>query len=715
MAEEIKTILTADSSQFATEFAKAAAIAQKYAADREAQGTRALASARAEVEALRLEASGHGAAASALREKMQLTEQVRQLAVKSGITEENAARILQRQLDLRKQIATAAQAQVIADQRAARISAPGRNGLSLPELALTSANLQSIEKGTARAKELHRQLERAGQGGRNGAMGFLAFSQAVEDSKYGIRGVLNNIPQMILGFGGSMGLAGALSLAAVAGVALYPVLKKLYGSFENESVQKAADAFDAVFSKGIRAAEAIRENANVTRDLAEYAALYNQALDARLGISNALTEQNNEQLAADREARTLANDILTARLKLAEARGQSTAPIQREQSTAEIAGLQDDLKNREAELRRLQAENARLGEIRANITAEKSAKEKSDLETLVNLTRDLAGAKANLAQTKTRVDDLLPPNLGGIEKITPTIALTTLSKVPELRQLVEQYRRQKTAVDEAEKSLEAIKKTTQAVTEADIQALTQADAAIKTIDTRTNKTYQEVQALKDLVKQRQLLQELDSQTAAANQWAAWQEALKKSSEAAAAADRRAREGGQNVVDLAKPEASQKQAAAALAVEMTALRLQASGRTAVANALRKEFQLRSDAHQLAEQANLSEAQALSLLREKARLQKEISDRENNRENRRIRGRIYLKTSAEERPGGFPGLGRFPGLGGFPGLGLQNYELNRRANQRASRPLRPTDEAAKTLLKSVSIQEEMLKIWQKIGVV
>jgi hypothetical protein len=47
-------------------------------------------------------------------------------------------------------------------------------------------------------------------------MGILEVSRAIEDAQYGIRGVLNNIPGIIQSFGGSMGLAGVVSIAAVA-------------------------------------------------------------------------------------------------------------------------------------------------------------------------------------------------------------------------------------------------------------------------------------------------------------------------------------------------------------------------------------------------------------------------------------------------------------------------------------------------------------------
>lgn len=54
------------------------------------------------------------------------------------------------------------------------------------------------------------------KGTRNAALGFLELSRAVEDAQYGFRSIVNNIPQMVMLFGGSAGIAGAISIASVA-------------------------------------------------------------------------------------------------------------------------------------------------------------------------------------------------------------------------------------------------------------------------------------------------------------------------------------------------------------------------------------------------------------------------------------------------------------------------------------------------------------------
>ena len=62
---------------------------------------------------------------------------------------------------------------------------------------------------------------------RHGGLAFLELSRAIEDAQYGIRGVLNNIPQMILLMGGTGGLAGVISIAAVGLSTLYTQFTKV--------------------------------------------------------------------------------------------------------------------------------------------------------------------------------------------------------------------------------------------------------------------------------------------------------------------------------------------------------------------------------------------------------------------------------------------------------------------------------------------------------
>lgn len=73
---------------------------------------------------------------------------------------------------------------------------------------------------------------------RDNSTALLLFSQGLEDAQYGIRGVLNNIPGLVLSLGGTAGLAGAISIAAVG-------LSQLEGLFTTTS-KKAEDMTETI-------------------------------------------------------------------------------------------------------------------------------------------------------------------------------------------------------------------------------------------------------------------------------------------------------------------------------------------------------------------------------------------------------------------------------------------------------------------------------------
>jgi hypothetical protein len=82
------------------------------------------------------------------------------------------------------------------------------------------------------------------QGMRNAGLSVLAFSQAIEDAQYGIRGVMNNIPQLVLALGGGPGLAGVASLATVAISQLIQHWDDLTKLWDQNATQNEAQHFE---------------------------------------------------------------------------------------------------------------------------------------------------------------------------------------------------------------------------------------------------------------------------------------------------------------------------------------------------------------------------------------------------------------------------------------------------------------------------------------
>ena len=77
----------------------------------------------------------------------------------------------------------------------------------------------AAKKAADGIKEVAKETSKLGK--RNSGAAVLELSRGLEDAQYGIRGILNNLPGLVVALGGTAGLAGALSIAAVAGSVLW--------------------------------------------------------------------------------------------------------------------------------------------------------------------------------------------------------------------------------------------------------------------------------------------------------------------------------------------------------------------------------------------------------------------------------------------------------------------------------------------------------------
>ena len=145
------------------------------------------------------------------------------------------------------------------------------------------ANLKRVADGGERLIRIQRTQKAAtdvaAKSTGNLGLGALAAAQAFEDMQYGIRGVLNNIPQMVLMFGGGAGLAAVISVASVAGNLLFEDLTK--GATKSTEDQEKLN-------------EALAESLRFYRELAA----------VEMGAIQARGQAFNDRLAlAEKEAR----------------------------------------------------------------------------------------------------------------------------------------------------------------------------------------------------------------------------------------------------------------------------------------------------------------------------------------------------------------------------------------------------------------------------
>lgn len=198
------------------------------------------------------------------------------------------------------------------------------------------------------------------RGSRDASRSLLMFSQGFEDAQYGIRGVLNNIPGLIMALGGTAGLAGAISIAAVAGSVLFEWLGKteVKASDTAEKLKEIGEKAGEIKSDKIAqmtqglwdawdAADATRQNFEETKKAADSFAtsalsdaekmrtaqqLIAEVLGEQVNYYNTLAQQSEQasqkrELAAQQEIRkqqeviqSAGDELLIAQEKLQTAR-----------------------------------------------------------------------------------------------------------------------------------------------------------------------------------------------------------------------------------------------------------------------------------------------------------------------------------------------------------------------------------------------------------
>lgn len=184
---------------------------------------------------------------------------------------------------------------------------------------------------SAFGKETRRVSEEVKKSSYSSGQSVLEISRAVEDAQYGIRGVLNNIPGIVLSLGGTGGLAGVISLAAVAASIAMPKIKSLFAVSQEEIEKTAAavaqlnekissigekrgkaavaglvDSFkieDSAIERAQKLAETANELLTIRNQIAKGAADRKFSLEAAVLGSSGLGEAERRALMADLEKR----------------------------------------------------------------------------------------------------------------------------------------------------------------------------------------------------------------------------------------------------------------------------------------------------------------------------------------------------------------------------------------------------------------------------
>lgn len=161
-------------------------------------------------------------------------------------------------------------------------------------------NTTAVEKQGNALEQTGKKGEQAGvavaKGSRQGAEGVkrmgngaLQAAYFFDDLQYGIRGIMNNIPGLVMGFGGSMGLAGAMSLAVLAGKVLYDLLDET----DEKGKSAAENAKQLVEAEKERLKNLFEEVEKLRRDEDN-----NSALERELEMSRQIAENRKDEAEA---------------------------------------------------------------------------------------------------------------------------------------------------------------------------------------------------------------------------------------------------------------------------------------------------------------------------------------------------------------------------------------------------------------------------------
>lgn len=149
-------------------------------------------------------------------------------------------------------------------------------------------------------------LRQAGGRSRDLSQGALQAAAALDDLQYGLRGVLNNIPGLVLGLGGGAGLAGALQIGAIAANALASHWDEIAAAFGSAGTATEAERMERLERATARTVEETGELLRLKREAADLARLAQARPAAEEAQAAAVTRAVGEAGGLDRVAGLLA-------------------------------------------------------------------------------------------------------------------------------------------------------------------------------------------------------------------------------------------------------------------------------------------------------------------------------------------------------------------------------------------------------------------------
>ena len=227
------------------------------------------------------------------------------------------------------------------------------------------AKSQLSEQSRIYLKEAEKAKGKTGEA----AMGFMAFSNSVQDAQYGLTGVINNIPGIVSGFGLGMGVAGALQIAAVG----FKILNDNFDLFGTKAKEATEEANKQAAELANLANQAyIAERASIALSEAQQKQSdslqqINGHYQEQIRLSNDIIAQKKEQADAEIASADAEAAVSMARLQLMEATGQVT----KEQAMIKRGQIQMEADARKQAATEA-AETTKMNELRKQANAEEA-------------------------------------------------------------------------------------------------------------------------------------------------------------------------------------------------------------------------------------------------------------------------------------------------------------------------------------------------------
>ncbi len=271
------------------------------------------------------------------------------------------AKAVEKVVEVEKKEATQIQQVTAAQIKSAEV----QKTLTTTANAAATAKSQLSEQSRIYIREAEKAKGKTGEA----AMGFMAFSNSVQDAQYGLGGIINNIPGIVSGFGLGMGVAGALQIAAVG----FKVLNDNFDLFGTKAKEATEEANKQAAELANLANQAyIAERASIALSEAQQKQSdslqqINGHYQEQIRLSNEIIAQKKEQADAEIASADAEAAVAMARLQLMEATGQVT----KEQALIKRGQIQMEADARKQSATEA-AETAKMNELRKQANAEEA-------------------------------------------------------------------------------------------------------------------------------------------------------------------------------------------------------------------------------------------------------------------------------------------------------------------------------------------------------